>query len=151
MEVKNSVSRKKLERAPLPKEISKLTLDIYDDVELYDYFEFQEIMKMYEEKGELDKSYEFKKELIEFNVSIKDVYSKVIPFGKLQARLPVAVIFSFYAYRNKVCRLMQILSHSTRAYFTKANRLRGFLIDPSIDRILRDAQTEGKLEEVTKN
>ena len=55
-----------------------------------------------------------------------EVY-KGIPFGNLSSRNVVAEILSYYGNSQMVASLMQKLSHLTRAYFIREDRLGGFL------------------------
>ena len=72
----------------------------------------------------------------EVDVPIKENYSKLIPFLGLQARGPVANIFSYFGHKDQVSDLMQVLSHSTRAYFVNSEGLGGFLIPYNVINIL---------------
>ena len=47
---------------------------------------------------------------------------------RLGARLPTALILGFFGFRHEVMRIMQLLSHGTRAYIVNASGLPAFLI-----------------------
>ena len=66
-------------------------------------------------------------ETLDIKVTIKDELKKSLIFG-LRARLPIGVILGFYGYSYEVMRLMQVLSHGTRAYIINENGLPGFVI-----------------------
>ena len=52
---------------------------------------------------------------------------KGIPFASLSSRNVVAEFLSFYGSADDVACLMQKLSHLTRAFYIRDNRLAGFL------------------------
>ena len=54
---------------------------------------------------------------------------------------------SYLGDYEDVCNLMQFTSHKTRAYFTNADRLKGFLT-PGIVATLKRAKEQGKLKAV---
>ena len=60
-------------------------------------------------------------------VQIREEYLKALPFGSIESRVPVALIWSYYGDTLEVSWLMQRLSHKTRAYFVNAGMLKGFL------------------------
>ena len=76
----------------------------------------------------------------ESDVPIKENYLKLIPFEGLQARVPVAIIFSYFGFRDQVFDLMQVLSHTTRAYFVNSGGLGGFLIPYNVIDILNEEE-----------
>ena len=75
---------------------------------------------------------------------IKEELKKGLIFG-LEARLPIGIILGFFGYQHQVMRLMQCLSHGTRAYIVNANGLTGFVIEFDIIRFLREADGAGQL------
>lgn len=70
-------------------------------------------------------------------------------FG-IRARLPIGIILGFFGYRHEVMKLMQCLSHSTRAFIVNANGLPGFILKFEIIRALRQADKAGQLEQARK-
>ena len=84
-------------------------------------------------------------------VAIRQELSKCLPFGSLQAREPVATIFSFVDYRYKVIPLFQTISHKTRAYIFNAGGLKGFLLLPDPQKLLQRADSNSLLEPVKKH
>ena len=72
----------------------------------------------------------------DINVEIIDAYKKALPFLGLKSRVPVAVVFAFYGYKEEVLPLLQTLSHSTRAYIYNASGLKGFLRGTDIIKML---------------
>ena len=56
-------------------------------------------------------------------ISIVDAYKKRLPFKGLASRVPVAVIFSYFGYKEEALSLMQVVSHSSRAYIYNAGGL----------------------------
>ena len=61
-------------------------------------------------------------------VAINQNLAKRFPFGKLESRLALAKILSFYGDSDDVYILMQLVSHTTRAYLKNEQGLKGFLI-----------------------
>ena len=64
-----------------------------------------------------------------FDIKIK-IRSELIAkwvFG-IKSRLPIAIILSFFGYREEVVPLLQILAHGTRAYIWNSDGLEGFLV-----------------------
>lgn len=62
---------------------------------------------------------------------------KVLPVRLIPSRHAMAVVLSYFGYFEDVIDLMQVLSHSTRAYIVNANYLRGFLIGSKILFLIR--------------
>ena len=60
-------------------------------------------------------------------VPIKEEFLKCLPFP-LRTRIGLATVFSYYGHSGKVENLMQKASHTTRAYYVNANRLKGFVV-----------------------
>ena len=60
-------------------------------------------------------------------MQIKEELKSSLIFG-FAARLPIAMILSYLAYRDVVISKLQKLSHSTRAYIVNAEGLPGFLV-----------------------
>ena len=60
-------------------------------------------------------------------VPIKEELKKRLVFG-IKARLAIGHILRFYDFIHKVNSIMQVLSHSTRAYIINADGLPGFLV-----------------------
>ena len=86
-------------------------------------------------------------------VPIEASLEKTLILG-LGSRPSIGIVLGFYGYWHEVIGLMQVLSHSTRAYILNpdANYLRGFLNkhDKSITEILYDSDKQGKLEYIKK-
>lgn len=85
----------------------------------------------------------------DIRVPIKESLRRGLIFG-LQARPPIGIILGFFGYREKVINLLQILSHSTRAYIINAGGLPGFLIRIDVMNYLREADESGQLENARK-
>ena len=83
-------------------------------------------------------------------VPIRDEYLTGLPFS-LKTRHGVAIVFSYYGDSEDVLEFMSKCSHTTRAYFKNADRLKGFLIHSIAIRELRKAEANGDLVEVTKH
>ena len=75
----------------------------------------------------------------ETEVPIKDEYRKLLPFGSLQSRNAVAIIFSLYGDSDQVLEIMRRASHRTRAYIVNAKGLKGFVVKPDLMKILNEA------------
>ena len=75
-------------------------------------------------------------EAFDIKEPIKDELRKNLIFG-LQARPPIGIILGFVGYRNQVIPLMQVLSHSTRAFIVNANGLPGFVLTFDIRKFLK--------------
>ena len=58
----------------------------------------------------------------DIKVTIKSDLKKTLVFG-FRSRLPIGVVLSFVGYRHEVLPVMQVLSHSTRAYICNADGL----------------------------
>ena len=65
----------------------------------------------------------------------------------MSARPPIGHIMGYYGYSDEVMQLMRTLSHATRAFIINANGLRGFVIQVSLIRILKDADKEDKFQQ----
>ena len=63
-----------------------------------------------------------------------------LPFGALQARSVIAIVFSYADYKDQVIRLILRLSHNARAYIHNADGLKGFLIEDKILKALSGKQ-----------
>ena len=85
-----------------------------------------------------------------FKVAIKEEYLKALPFGKLQSRVAIATVLSFFDLSDQVSDNMQIISHKTRAFFVNASGLKAFIVPYTILGQMQAAQKIGKLEEVNK-
>ena len=88
-------------------------------------------------------------ELHDILVPIRNELRKHLIFG-IEARLPIGMILSFYGYHHQMMRLMQHLSHGTRAYIVNANGLPGFVLKYDIIRHLKQADKDGQLENFRK-
>ena len=75
---------------------------------------------------------------------IKEELKKGLIFG-LEARPPIGIVLGFYGYQPQVMKLMQCLSHGTRAYIVNADGLPGFVLELDIIRFLREADEAGQL------
>ena len=82
-------------------------------------------------------------------VSLREDFLKKLPFSKLQSRLVVAKVLSYFGDSDQVYYLMQTTSHRTRAYITNASGLKGFLVRGVIS-ILKEAESSGELKKVTR-
>ena len=82
-------------------------------------------------------------------MSIKEELKKGLIFG-LEARLPIGLILGFYGFRHQVMKLMQCLSHGTRAYIVNADGLPGFVLEFNLIPFLRKADVAGQLEHARK-
>ena len=93
------------------------------------------------------------KENFDLRVPIQTSLEKSLILG-LGSRPSIGIVLGFYGYWHEVMGLMQVLSHSTRAYILNpdANYLRGFLHkhDKSILDILDDSHLRGKLDYIKK-
>ena len=85
-----------------------------------------------------------------------------IPFDNwIPSRLCHSIILSFVGYKNRVCRILQLLNHKSRAFIIKADGLPGFLVAHSIKSLsaagkqvtldIEDAAIKGELEYGTHN
>ena len=75
---------------------------------------------------------------------IKEELKKGLIFG-LEARPPIGIVLGFFGYQHQVMKLMQCLSHGTRAYIVNADGLPGFVLKFDIPRFLREADEAGQL------
>ena len=82
-------------------------------------------------------------------LSIRRKYLKSLPFRNLRTRLGTAVILSYFGDDEAVSRLLQRLSHRSRAFFFNAKGLKGFLT-VSVSTILERATAQDLLKEETK-
>ena len=87
--------------------------------------------------------------IFDIRVPLREDLKKALVFG-IHARLPVALILSFYGYDHEVMQLMQTLSHSTRAFIWNADGLAGFVCLFKIMEILRESDINGLLEQAKK-
>ena len=71
-------------------------------------------------------------------VRIREELSAKLIFG-FKARIPIAIILGYTGYRHEVMPLMQILSHTTRAFTCNADGLPNFVIKREFIHILKDA------------
>ena len=85
----------------------------------------------------------------DIKVPIKKELKNNVILG-IEAMLRIEVILGFYAYRPKVIQLLQILSHSTRAYIVSENGLPGYAVKIDIIKILKKADEVGKLKRARK-
>ena len=84
------------------------------------------------------------------SVPIKQELKKNLIFG-IEARPPIGLILGFYGFRHQVMKIMQYLSHGTRAYIVNAEGLPGFVLNKfDIISILRKADDSGQLEHTKK-
>ena len=67
-----------------------------------------------------------------------------------QARPPTGIMLSYVGFCHEVLPLMQIISHSTRAYIINAEGLPGFLIKIDIMQILREADAKDRLKDAKR-
>ena len=72
------------------------------------------------------------------------------PF-ELKTRHGIALVFAYWGGTVKTGDFMQKASHATRAYYVNANGLKGFVTQPGIIAILKKAEAEGRLDEITKH
>ena len=56
------------------------------------------------------------------------------------------MVLGFFGFRHEVMKLMQCLSHGTRAYIVNSDGLPGFVIEYDIMQPLMKADKAGKLE-----
>ena len=66
----------------------------------------------------------------------------------LQSRHAMGVILGFIGFKEEVAVLMQVLSHSTRAYIKNANMLPGFLCPEPTMQTLAMLETNKALTDV---
>ena len=78
-------------------------------------------------------------------MQIKEKLKKCLIFG-LESRVAIAVILSFYGYKEIVIDLLMELSHSTWAYIVNSDGLPGFLVAFDIIEHLKYADRKGLLE-----
>ena len=88
-------------------------------------------------------------QIFHINAPIKKELMKGLVLG-LGSKPAIGTFLSFVGYRHIAIELMQTLSHSTRAYIVKEDGLRGFVQRMDIVKILKDADKDGKLEEIKK-
>ena len=62
---------------------------------------------------------------------IKEELKKGLIFG-LEARPPIGIVLGFFGYQHQVMKMMQCLSHGTRAYIVNADGLPGFVLELDI-------------------
>ena len=82
-------------------------------------------------------------------VPIKESLKKCLVF-RLHARLPIGIILGFVGFRHEVLCLMQAISHSTRAFVWNADGLQGFIDRFDIIKLLKRADRDGTLAQVTE-
>ena len=87
--------------------------------------------------------------IFHIKVPIKKELMKGVVLG-LGSKPAIGTFLSFVGYRHVAIELLQTLSHSTRAYLIKEDGLRGFVQRMDFVKILKDAEKNGKLEEVKK-
>ena len=87
--------------------------------------------------------------IFDSRVPLREDLKKALVFG-IHARLPVALILSFYGYDHEVMQLMQTLSHSTRAFIWNADGLPGFVCLFKIMETLKEADASDLLEHAKK-
>ena len=85
----------------------------------------------------------------DIKVAIRENLKKGLVFG-IQARPAIGHILSFYGYSHEANIIMQVLSHSTRAYIINADGLPGFLVKADLMYFLHVADKQGKLEQAKK-
>ena len=90
------------------------------------------------------------KEDKKFKVAIKEEYLKALPFGKLESRVAIATVLSYFDLSDYVSNSMQAISHRTRAFFVNAGGLNGFIVRYTFRSQLQAVLKVSKLEEVTK-
>ena len=83
-------------------------------------------------------------------VQIKRDLLKSLPTNKIKSRPALALVLSYYGYRHEVMDLLQVLSHSSRAYIQNAAGLPGFLLNFDLIDILKKLDAAGSLEELKK-
>ena len=66
-------------------------------------------------------------------------YRNKLPFTRLSSRHATAVIMSFFGDKSEVSKLLQRLSHTTRAFFVNAKQLKGFLLNCGATAVLKSA------------
>ena len=81
----------------------------------------------------------------DIKVPIRGILKKCLIFG-LHARPPIGYILSYLGYQHEVMPILQILSHSTRAFIFNADGLPGFVQRFEISEILLDADNQNQLE-----
>ena len=79
---------------------------------------------------------------LDIKIQIREELKKGLIFG-LRARLAIGLVLGFVAHGDEVLRLMQTLSHSTRAYIINANGLTGFVKSFDIKKHLQAADESG--------
>ena len=76
-----------------------------------------------------------------------------MPFdNRIPSRLVHSVIFSFLGYKNRVCRILQLISHKGRTFIIKADGLPGFLVARSLKSLSQAGrQVTNEFEEASLN
>ena len=82
-------------------------------------------------------------------VPLKEELSKKLPITKLQSRLGVAKVLSFVGDSDKVYDIMQKTSHTTRAYISNVNGLKGFVVR-GIVTAFSEGKASGEFEKLGK-
>ena len=71
----------------------------------------------------------------DIKIPIKKKLKKGLIFG-IRARPPIGILLSFLGFCDEVMPILQVLSHSTRAFIINANGLPGFIVQRGIINIL---------------
>ena len=82
---------------------------------------------------------------MDIKAPIKDELQKNLVLG-IQARPPIGIILGFVGYSYQVIPLMQVLSHSTRAFIVNAKGLPGFVLAFNVIEFLKEVDGAGHLE-----
>ena len=72
----------------------------------------------------------------------------LLPFPYILSRLPTALILQFYGLRSEVCQILQVLSHTSRAYIVNEDGLKGFIKPFNLNLWLCKQNSENKLEQI---
>ena len=82
---------------------------------------------------------------------IKRTNQHTTPFhGSFRSFNIAAIVLSFFGNRREVCRMLQLLNHTGRAYIIQQNGLPGFLEPEEIMYELRKLMSLGKLDDMLR-
>ena len=91
------------------------------------HFNYSNVAKVIAPKLEVKETPLGGKDAWDIKVPIKMELLKVLLVKGLQSRNVMGTMFSYVSYNYEVISLMQVISHSSRAYIWNADALQGYL------------------------